>query len=226
MFDIHQSVVDKYGEPDEVRAEEYTDGIMAEFAASPEGQAIERELGSVGWAGMMIDYGLDYLSRTPARMTVADFNEVLFDLFPRKVSAEAERAGQIVTELRAFWTFVDRQYGLANARQILASLDDRAAARFEKEFADPANFGMAKSFVMMGTKAGFDMASPEGLAAFQAIYNASLPINQPAPPPGLLEGPDSFPPGPVPGKLTGDALKKKRQEKKRRRAAKKRNRPR
>jgi hypothetical protein len=227
MYDIHQSIVDEHGELDEVRAEEYADGIMAEFAGSPEGQTIEKEYGSIGWAATMIDFAVDHLGHAPAQMTLADFNEVLFDLFPRKVSAEAERAGQIFSELRAFWSFVYRQYRLDNARQILASLDDRTATRFEKEFANPASFGMAKSFVMLGTKAGFDMTSPEGLAAFQAAYNASLPINQPAPLLlGPLERPDLSLPGTVPGKLTGEALKKKRQEKKRQREAKKRNRSR
>ena len=227
MFDIDQSVVDESGEQDEARVEEYMDGLMDEFARSPEGQAVETEYGSIGWAATMIEFGLNYLGRTPARMTPRDFNEVLFDLFPRKISAEADRAGQIFAELRAFWTFVDRQYGLANARQILATLDDRTATRFATEFANPANFGMAKSFVMAGTRAGFDMTSPEGLAAFQAAYNANLPVNQPAPfPPGRLDGPDVSLPGAVPGKLTGDALKKKRQQKKRQREAKKRNRSR
>jgi hypothetical protein len=198
---------------------------MDEFARSPEGQAFEKECGSIGWAGTMMQFGFDYLGQTPAQMTLRDVDEILFDLFPRKVSAESERANEIFSELRTFWSFVDRQYGLANAREILASLDHRAAARFEEEFANSANFGMAKSFVMMGTQAGFDMTSPEGLAAFQATYNASLPINQPAPPlTGPFERPALSLPGVVPGKLTGNALKNKRKEKKRQRAAKKRNR--
>jgi len=137
-----------------------------------------------------------------------------------------ERASQIFSELRTFWSFVDRQYGLANAREILASLDHHTAAPFEKEFANPVNFGMAKSFVMMGTQAGFDMTTRNGLAVFLAAYNAGLPINQPTP---LLTNPSERPalslPRVVPGKLTGDALKNKRKEEKRQRAAKKRNRP-
>ena len=39
---------------------------------------------------------------------------------------------------------------------------------------EPTNFGMAKSFVLMGKEAGFDMESPEGMQAWVAAYNATL----------------------------------------------------
>ncbi|MDB5309847.1 MAG: hypothetical protein JWO38_4049 [Gemmataceae bacterium] len=134
-----------------------------------------REAGrQIGWAAMMMEYAINYTGHTPPEMTLSNFNEVLFELIPRKVSTEPETAEEIVTELRAFWSFLSRQYGLDNAPKILATLDDRAVDRLEAELADPANFGMAKSFFMTGKNAGFDMTTPEGLAAFQDVYNASL----------------------------------------------------
>jgi hypothetical protein len=128
--------------------------------------------------------------------------------------------------LRAFWSFLARQYNLENSREILASFDDHTVSRLQLKLADPINFGMAKSFFMMGSQAGFDMRTREGLAAFQAIYNAKLasaraehlPIIQPLAKLSLAL--------PLSERRGGDALKKKRKEKRQQRVAKKRNRPR
>lgn len=225
MFDIHQPVFDSDGEFDEDRSYEYVEKLMSEFAESPEAQPIIEANGSVAWAASMMEYGISYVGATPATMTPGDFDEVLFELFPRKVSAEPERAGEIFKELRAFWAFVGRQYGLANAERIRAGMDDRAAKRFEKEFADPANFGMAKSMVMSGMKAGFDMTTPEGCEAFRQAYNASLPINSPPPTfPGMFAPPIDLGFESLPARPQGAELKQKRKDKKRERQAKKRNR--
>ena len=206
MFDIHQSIFDENGEMDEDRVDEFTDGIMAEFAASSEGKLIVEEFGSIGWTASMIHYATHYVGAEPAKMSVAEFNEVLFDLFPRKVSAPAEQARSIFMELCAFWGFVARQFGLDNAQRIVRSMDDQAAAQFEKDLANSAKFGMAKSFFMAGTLAGYDMTKSADLAAFQAQFNASLPTNlPPLPLPGIFDPFPGSPFGDIPGKSTGAA---------------------
>ncbi len=57
---------------------------------------------------------------------------------------------------------------------MLRVLDDKAAPRLQKELGDPANFGIAKSMVMMGLERGFDMTSQEGMEAWMKTYNAEL----------------------------------------------------
>ena len=71
----------------------------------------------------------------------------------------------------AFWRYLERAYQLPNAKAILRYLRD-VEPDFKRMMLDPANFGMAKSFVMMGKEAGFDMESPEGLQAWVNAYNA------------------------------------------------------
>lgn len=48
------------------------------------------------------------------------------------------------------------------------------AKRLEHKMQEPANFGMAKSFILMGKQAGFDMESPEGMQAWVEAYNATV----------------------------------------------------
>jgi len=46
--------------------------------------------------------------------------------------------------------------------------------KFRDIMNDPSKFGMAKSFFMMGQKAGFDMMTGKGLAEFSSHYNANI----------------------------------------------------
>ncbi len=173
-FDIHQKIVNRYGELDEKKAMQYRDQLFNLFVESPEGQALIDEGNGPSWADMMMDYGINYLAVTPPQMTPGDLSEVLFDLIPQKVSAEADEAPNIIHELQAFWKFLQREFQLENAAACLKILDDKAVRRLQKEMSNPANFGMAKSFVMMGKQRGFDMTTEEGINEWMKTYNAEL----------------------------------------------------
>ena len=223
MFDFYQSIHDEHGEQDEEQVEEYIDELMEQFGESPEAQPVLVAYGNIGWAGSMLEYFFNYIGSSPAKMTTRDFNEVLFELIPRKVSVEAERAGEIVAELRAFWSFVLREYASKNAPGILAILDDNATSRLRKLLSDPGNFGMAKSFCTLGAQSGFDMTSQAGLNEFMAVYNAKiLAGQQQAPLP--ISRTSAFLELPSPERPTGALLEEKRKARKQQRVAKKRNR--
>jgi len=184
-FDIHQRVMqdDEYLEDAAIA---YRERLMEAFAASAESQELCEQQIAIGWAEAFMEYGMGYLGVTPAEMTPEDVSVVLFELFPRKVSAEPGSAHEIVRELRAFWHFLGRAFALPNAAACARLLDGQAARRLEREMADPANFGMAKGFFMQGVACGFDMATQEGLNAWMATYNAEVAAQREAgrePPP-------------------------------------------
>src|SRR5579859_6436393 len=169
-FNIHCDPFEG-GDYDEAAAQTYTEELIARFADSPQGKALG-EAG--GWTGLMLDYGFGYLSATPATMDASEFEEIVFDIFPRKVSCDSEDASDIVRELRAFWTFVGREFALPNAAACLAVLDGSAERRLERELADPKNFGLAKSFFMSEKAEGFDMRSESGRATWTMTFNQRL----------------------------------------------------
>ena len=228
MFDIHASVLNHHDEHDEGLVEQYIAGLMTEFAQSPEARSILEKYGDLDWALAMVEYGINYLGTTPAEMSRSDFDEILFEIFPQKVTVEADLAGQIVDEIRAFWQFVDRAYLLDNAPAILAILNDGGTTRrLHKKLDDPSTFGLAKSVVMLGKKAGYDMSTEEGIAEFMAVFNARVESGELSDLPlGSLPGIGFGDLSSSPDRPTGDALKKKRKERKRQRDAKKRNRKR
>ncbi len=220
MFDIHQSLHSQHGEIDEERVEKYINGLMDEFVNSAEAQPVFDQYGSSDWPVLMMQYALDYLGVTPHEMSLREFNEVVFELFPRKVSTEPESAASIVAELRAFWTFLNRQYGLTNAVPIAASLTGTAVKRLERELANPANYGMAKSFFMRGMAAGFDMTTQEGISEFMNAYNSGLAGGageiEDIPSPPMIED--------FPSPLSPKQRAEKRKKRKAQRQARKRNR--
>src|SRR5215471_8720608 len=173
-FDLNEAVFDEQGSYLEEKASRYEEALMEQFAASPEGQAIQERGTELGWARAMIHYAISYLAVTPPTMTVSDLEEVLYDLFPRKVITERGDGAEIIQELQAFWRFLQRVYQLPQAKPMLARLTPQAARRLERELQKPTNFGMAKSFVLMGQQAGFDMESPEGMRAWVQAYNATV----------------------------------------------------
>jgi hypothetical protein len=174
-FNIHQSVFSRDGDYMEKAALQYREQLLQLFEQSPEGQALEEEgIQPGGWTDMVMEFGMTYPGVTPAQMVAADLREVLFEIFPRKVSALPDVAPEVIRELRAFWQFLQREFHLENAAACLKVLDDKAAERLAKEMGDPANFGIAKSMMMMGMARGFDMSSQEGIEKWMATYNAEI----------------------------------------------------
>jgi len=173
-FTIHQQVFDRDGMPLEKKANQYKEQLIQLFEQSPEGLALWSADIEPGWAGMLLDFGTDYLGVTPPQMSPDDVREILFDLIPRKVSAPAEEAPEIIHELRAFWIFLQREFHLENATACLRVLNEQAVRELKKKMSDPATFGIAKSFVMMGMERGFDLSSEEGINTWMATYNAEL----------------------------------------------------
>jgi hypothetical protein len=213
-FDIHQRVMEDDEYLEDV-ASAYRERLMEQFVASPEAQELLEQWSALGWAEAFMDYGMGYLGVTPAQMTPEDVSTVLFELFPRKVSAAPGSAHEIVPELRAFWQFLGRAFALPNAAACVRLLDNKAARRLEREMATPANFGLAKGFFIQGVARGFDLSTQEGLDAWMTIYNAEAAARHAAgSEPSLLTRGGPFlavPPAPRRAKEKASAAHKRKQ---------------
>lgn len=170
----------------------YTDELVERFAKSPEGQAHFDEYQHIGWSKQLISLGFIYQEVTLPDMLDDDVEAILFEHFPRKISLMSpEDADDVIPELIAFWQYLQRDYQLPNAEDILGFLKAMNPKEFQAEMNNPANFGMAKSFFQGGLNAGFDMTTAEGANAFQAVYNANLAASSaPFGPPPLPEPPE------------------------------------
>jgi hypothetical protein len=174
-FDIHRPLTREYGEIDEAAAEAFEAELLEGFDDSPEMKPILEGTDRVCWAGLLLEYARLYEGVTVTTMGKRALSGVLLELFPRNVSCEPSSAPEIVAELRAFWSFLRRELELPNADECLAVLDAEMTQTLERELANPKNYGMAKSFVMGGMAAGFDMTTEEGMNAFMLLQNATAP---------------------------------------------------
>ena len=177
---VTKALLDDDGELDDDRVEIYRAEILGRFEASPEAQA-EPE---AHWATLLVDYATSYFGTTVESLSAADLHELVFEIFPRKVSVEPEAAPAIVAGLRAFLAFLQREHPDRHARSRLAVLQGSASQRLARLLADPSNFGPAKSFMMSGRAAGFDMSSQAGLDAWTEHMRKNdlrLPMGRPVP---------------------------------------------
>jgi hypothetical protein len=175
--DILAGLVELAQEDDEIdqgAREDLESELVRRFAASPEA----KELKQIHACHFVMDLAASYLGQTIATLQASDLREVLFELFPRKVSIEASRARWIVEEMRALYTFLKREFGLPQADSCLRVLGGDAVGKLEAALSDSSNFGMAKSLFMAGSDAGFDMQSPEGIEAWmESIRGKPLPAS-------------------------------------------------
>lgn len=228
-FDIRRDLFSPDGGPDEDASREYIDTLFERFLASPEAEALPQTKEELGWVVSQLRLGIDYLGVTPPETSPGDLHEIVFEIFPRKSMIEASEAPVIVSELAAFWLFLEREFELDNAAACLEIFGDDAASQLEVELANPANFGPAKQFGVFSEQAGFDLTTEAGRAQAMLTYNATLDASRPLPgdapagPGASLPLPgDPFASGPGSGgqPATQKAARSKSRRKSRRRAAK------
>lgn len=147
------------------------DELIRRFAASPEAEGFD----AFHACALVMDLGANYVGATIATLEPSDLREILFELIPRKISIEASEARGIVEQIRAFYRFLKRAFGLDQADACLHVLGGNAVAQLETALSDSDNFGVAKSLLIAGRDAGFDMQSREGVEAWmERIKGTSL----------------------------------------------------
>ena len=174
MFDINElAEILENGEEGEAELTRYQDALLELFSESPEGLELRKHYPDFGfWSAQLIYYGFAYVGVDLPHMTVNNVEEIVLDLFPRKISLSSpESAKEAIPELVAFWTYLGREYGLDNADSILKYLMGITEDKFVGMMSDSSRFSIAKSFFMAGQTAGFDMSNPDEMNAFMHLYN-------------------------------------------------------
>jgi len=169
-FDIRASLFNPDGECDEQAFEAYVDTLLAQFERSPEAQGLD----DPSWLSIVLALGRGYCARTAWELTPGDLDEILFELFPRKVSCSPSEAPVVLAEVRAFLRYLDRAYAKPDAGACLAFLDADSESRLAAYLGDSSHYGLAKSFLMGGEEAGFDMTTEQGINTWMLEHNAAL----------------------------------------------------
>ena len=157
--------------------EGFVEELAIEFVAAKEGRAyleaypeMREYVGS--WIDHLLYFGYAYESVTLPNMSVSNVETVVTKIFPNKISLlDPAEADTVIPELMAFWQWLKRAYQHPQASKIVELLE-QLQPKFTEIMNDPHNFGIAKSFLMSGMAAGFDMTD-EAEVDFQQQYNQS-----------------------------------------------------
>jgi len=175
-FNIHElDNLDSYSEQAEGALEDYQDTLLEQFYNSPEGkQRLEDDPEMGFWVSQLIYYGFSYIGVTLPQMNVSNIREIVTEIFPRKITIESpDDADDTIPELKSFWQFLKKEYKLQNADDILSYLL-KVEPEYDKIMNDPSKYGMAKSFMMSGKSAGFNMTNESDFSKFAFLHNASI----------------------------------------------------
>jgi hypothetical protein len=155
--------------------------LIEQFLVSPEA----RDLRGDSIVAVIAQLAEDYVDATLATLQPFDLANIVFELMPRKLSASPSEARSIIVELRCLFAFMKRAYGHTRADACLRVLGGDAVSRLKAALSDPSNFGLAKSLLMSGAEAGFEVDTQEGLDAWVREVNGdpspgSIPSPKPA----------------------------------------------
>ena len=187
-FDVHAlDGIDPASEEADDLVGEYITGIQEVFAASDEFRAVASgEDSRPEHIHPFVTFGFRYLGEGLPGLSVHHVEEILTEIFPRKVSFLDDVGPRtVLPEILALWRFLHRRYGLTNAASIIDYLERQDPDDLAAMMHDPSKFGMAKAFMTAGTNMGFDMTDEAQLGAFQRLYNAGViggdAVGNPAP---------------------------------------------
>jgi hypothetical protein len=172
---------DDYDDSDEA-LEERADDLAQRFAESSQAAALPAELQrqAQGDVAMMVRYGLQYLGGEVGKWRHRDWEELLLEILPRKVTTESQWWPTVAPIAGAFLRWLG-DTGIAPHAQALAPEVEQWGPEIDAAANDPRNWGMAKSFMMQAIADGVEPGNEEQLQAFTRRYNARLPANLPPP---------------------------------------------
>ena len=106
--------IDQFEDPDAAneRLDMWLDVIRPFFMASPEYDKLSKanKKGGGGWFAMFMGLYLNYIGEDLADLDVEMAEEIMLDLYPRKLICSDTQAKTIVPELLAYWRFLDSTF--------------------------------------------------------------------------------------------------------------------
>lgn len=125
-FDLRRPLLDSYGCLDEEVAAQYCEHLRECFCTSREFHEAAVRAEDAIFVDALVRFALIYCDAHPTDIRPHDLEDVLLNIFPRKLDVDAERAVRVVHTLRTFWIFMQREFNVSGASRNVAYLDNNA----------------------------------------------------------------------------------------------------
>ena len=116
------------------------------------------------------EYMYSYFGLRPEEWDADGLEECCLDILPRKVSASESYYRAIAPVLIAFFSFLGEKKLLRRTLPLIRRLEE-IGEEIVTIANNPANWGMAKRFVMSAMDAGVDISNQEEMDKFMAFHN-------------------------------------------------------
>lgn len=139
------------------------DALVKAFAFSKEAEDLDVRI-----LYPVMDLVAGYENQSLTTVAPSTLRDVLLHLVPRKISLDPSDADSLIACLRAFYRFVEREYGFSRSAKYLRVLEPALTRVLKHNLADQSQFGLAKTIITAAAEMGYDITSPTDIEAFMA----------------------------------------------------------
>lgn len=118
----------------------------------------------------------NYHLKFPKEWTGTTLKEILLDVFPRKISADANFFDCVEPVLKLFFEFLQKIKHIQNASTLIKQLE-KSAPQMSKSANDSSNWGFAKQLVMSAQESGVDLSDEGAMQNYIDECNKNLKAN-------------------------------------------------
>jgi hypothetical protein len=123
----------------------------------------------------LLHYKWAYVDRHLTRWMRRDLYEIYLELYPAKVMAEADELDEILTETKAFLSFLAETDLLdeeSESLEVLCDFLDEIAPEFRESMADSSRYSFGKRLWTEAASEGVSPGDPAAVEAFMARFNS------------------------------------------------------
>jgi hypothetical protein len=167
----------------------------------------------------LLHYKWAYVDRHLTRWMRRDLYEIYLELYPAKVMAEADELDEILTETKAFLSFLAETDLLdeeSEPLEVLCDFLDEIAPEFRESMADSSRYSFGKRLWTEAASEGVSPGDPAAVEAFMARFNSrpraerDAILGQGVMPAGRQATSGRFTPPGTPSRSSGKRRKRKR----------------
>ncbi len=152
--------------------ERQSEELTARFMESEEAGKLNAELfDDAGFiVNYMLEYALVYVGSSPEELDECTLEEVLLEVFPRKITAERDLFEKVVPVTEVFLRWLESEGILADTSSLVETIRGWADTIVANGM-NPQYWGMAKSFMMQAGADGVDMQDEQAMQRYIAEHN-------------------------------------------------------
>ncbi|HSD86414.1 MAG TPA: hypothetical protein VLB44_02830, partial [Kofleriaceae bacterium] len=121
---------------------------------------------------LLVQQAANYFGRPVTYLSREELEQLLLQIIPAKVAVEPEIAAGLIDAARLVMLFAGHQLGIEPAKEAAEWLTEPTLVKeLATALADESRYSPTKAMILEGIRAGHDLTTEEGVAAWVEILN-------------------------------------------------------